>query len=91
MAAPRIHQDYPPSDLRQQAAREKDTRASLRLLAIANAIEGMTRAEAARLAGMGVRPCTMPSSASTLKALTVCTSGLALGDRSSSARASRRR
>ena len=52
MAALRIRQDYAPADLRQRAARERDTRASLRLLAIANALEGMTRAEAARLAGM---------------------------------------
>ncbi len=52
MAALRIRQDYSASDLRQRAARERDTRASLRLLAIANALEGMTRAEAARLAGM---------------------------------------
>ena len=52
MAALRIRQDYPPSDLRQRAAREKDCRAALRLLAIANALEGMSRAEAARLAGM---------------------------------------
>jgi transposase len=47
-----IRQDYAPSDLRQRAAYEKDCRAALRLLAIANALEGMTRAEAARLAGM---------------------------------------
>jgi transposase len=52
MAGLPIRQDYPPSDLRTRAAREKDTRASLRLLAIANALEGMTRAEAAQLAGM---------------------------------------
>jgi transposase len=52
MAALRIRQDYSASDLRQRAARERDTRASLRLLAIANALEGMTRTEAARLAGM---------------------------------------
>ena len=52
MAALRIRQDYTPSDLRQRAARERDTRASLRLLAIANALEGMTRAEDARLAAM---------------------------------------
>jgi transposase len=52
MAGLPIRQDYPPSDLRHRAAREKDTRAGLRLLAIANALEGMTRAEAARLAGM---------------------------------------
>ncbi|AWM87697.1 hypothetical protein [Microvirga sp. 17 mud 1-3] len=52
MAALRIRQDYSPSDLRQRAARERDAGASLRLLAITNALEGMTRAEAARLAGM---------------------------------------
>jgi putative transposase len=52
MAALRIRQDYSAFDLRQRAARERDTRASLRLLAITNALEGMTRAEAARLAGM---------------------------------------
>jgi transposase len=52
MAALQIRQDYSASDLRQRAARERDTRASLRLLAIANALEGMTRSEAARLAGM---------------------------------------
>ena len=52
MAGFPIPQDYSPSDLRTRAARERDTRASLRLLAIANALEGMTRAEAARLAGM---------------------------------------
>jgi transposase len=38
--------------VRIRAAREKDARASLRLLAIANALEGMTQTEAARLAGM---------------------------------------
>src|SRR3712207_5694323 len=52
MAGLQIRQDYAPSDLRQRAAHEKDCRAALRLLAIANALESMTRAEAARLAGM---------------------------------------
>jgi transposase len=52
MAALQIRQDYSPTDLRQRAARERNPRATLRLLAIANALEGMTRAEAARLAGM---------------------------------------
>ena len=52
MAGLPIRQDYSPSDLRSRAAREKDCRSALRLLAIANALEGMTRAEAARLAGM---------------------------------------
>ncbi|WP_165820446.1 IS630 family transposase [Microvirga sp. KLBC 81] len=52
MAGLPIRQDYSPSELRSRAAHEKDCRAALRLLAIANALEGMTRAEAARLAGM---------------------------------------
>ena len=52
MAGLQIRQDYAPADLRTRAAREKDCRAALRLLAIANALEGMTRAQAARLAGM---------------------------------------
>ena len=52
MAAIQIRRDYPPSDLRGRAAHGRDRRAAMRLLAIANALEGMTRAEAARLAGM---------------------------------------
>src|ERR671912_2237258 len=52
MAALAIRQDYEPADLRRRAAREGDRRAALRLLAIANALEGLPRAEAARLAGM---------------------------------------
>jgi transposase len=52
MAALQIRRDYPPSELRRRAARERDRRAAMRLLAIASALEGMTRAEAARLAGM---------------------------------------
>jgi hypothetical protein len=52
MAGLQIRQDYSPADLRTRATREKDCRAALRLLAIANALEGMTQAEATRLAGM---------------------------------------
>jgi transposase len=52
VAALQIRQDYASSDLRRRAGREQDRRAALRLLAIANALEGMSRAEAARLAGM---------------------------------------
>ena len=52
MAGLAIRQDYAPADRRSRAARERDCRAALRLLAIANALEGLTRAEAARLAGM---------------------------------------
>ena len=39
-------------DLWRLARRERDRRAAMRMLALANAMEGMTRAEAARLAGM---------------------------------------
>jgi hypothetical protein len=42
MAGFPVRRDYSPSDLRTRAAREKDCRAALRLLAIANAMEGMT-------------------------------------------------
>jgi hypothetical protein len=52
VAALQLRRDDAPSDLRRRAAREKERRAALRLLAIATALEGMTRAEAARLAGM---------------------------------------
>ncbi len=41
-----------PEALRRQARHEANQRAALRMLAIANALEGMSRAEAARLAGM---------------------------------------
>jgi transposase len=39
-------------DLRRLARRERNRRAALRMLALAHAMEGMTRAEAARLVGM---------------------------------------
>ena len=52
MPALAIRQDLPPSELRRLARFELDRRASMRLLAVANALEGMSRAEAARLAGM---------------------------------------
>ena len=48
MTALPIRQDYSPSELRRLAGREPDRRAALRLLAVANALEGMPRAEAAR-------------------------------------------
>ena len=48
-----IRGDLTPQALRRQARHEPNRRAALRmLLAIANALEGMSRAEAARLAGM---------------------------------------
>ena len=52
MPALAIRRDLSPGELRRLARFEPDRRASMRLLAIANALEGMSRAEAARLAGM---------------------------------------
>jgi transposase len=47
-----IRDDLAPAALRRHARHEPERRAALRMLAIANALEGMSRAEAARLAGM---------------------------------------
>jgi transposase len=47
-----IRDDLPAAELRRLARREKDRAVAARMQAIAGALEGMTRAEAARLAGM---------------------------------------
>jgi transposase len=47
-----IRGDVPAAELRRPARREKDRAAAARLQAIAGALEGLPRAEAARLAGM---------------------------------------
>ena len=47
-----IRDDRSPAELRRLARRERDGRVSARLLALANALEGLPREEAARLAGM---------------------------------------
>ena len=47
-----IRADRSPAELRRLARRERDGRVSARLLALANALEGLPREEAARLAGM---------------------------------------
>jgi transposase len=47
-----IRRDLSPEDLRRLARREGDGRVARRLLAIANALDGMSRATAARAAGM---------------------------------------
>src|SRR5918999_1526561 len=52
MPAPALRQDLPPTQLRRLAGQERDRRAAMRLLAIAHALDGFSRAEAARLAGM---------------------------------------
>jgi len=51
-AALTIRDELTPEALRRHARHEANRRAALRMLAIANALEGMSRAEAARLAGM---------------------------------------
>ena len=53
MPALAIRQELPAAALRRPARREPDRRAAMRLLAIAQALNGFSRAEAARLAGMG--------------------------------------
>jgi transposase len=52
MAALEIRKDRSPAVLRKEAKAESDARAGRRMLAIANALDGMSRAEAARAAGM---------------------------------------
>ena len=47
-----IRDDTSSGELRRRARRESDGRVSTRLIAIANALDGMDRARAARLAGM---------------------------------------
>src|SRR4249920_3131115 len=47
-----IRKDRNPAGLRRLARRERDGRVSARLLALANALDGLPREEAARLAGM---------------------------------------
>ena len=47
-----IRPERDPAALRRLARRERDGRVSARLLALANALEGIPREEAARLAGM---------------------------------------
>ena len=48
-----IRRDLSPAELRRLARHERDGRVSARLHALAHALEGVSRGEAARLAGMG--------------------------------------
>src|SRR3954452_14421499 len=52
MVAVAIAKERTPAELRAMARRERDGRASSRLLALANALDGMRRDEATRAAGM---------------------------------------
>jgi hypothetical protein len=47
-----IREDVPAAELRRLSVREADRAKARWMMAIANALEGMSRAEAARLAGM---------------------------------------
>jgi transposase len=47
-----IRDDIPAAELRRLARQESDGRVACRLLGVANALDGMPRAEAARRAGM---------------------------------------
>ncbi len=60
------------AELRRAARRERSPRTATRLLAVANALEGMGRAEAARLAGMerqALRDGMVPFNAENLEGL----------------------
>ncbi|CAK7261729.1 transposase (plasmid) [Shinella sp. WSC3-e] len=48
----RLRQDYTPSQLRRLASRSKDANQSRRLLSLAAVLDGMSRADAARIGGM---------------------------------------
>ena len=52
MCAVTIRDEVSPQELRRRARQESDGRVAARLFAIANALEGMDRASAARLAGI---------------------------------------
>jgi transposase len=52
MPALKIRDDISSAELRRQARREDDGLVSARLIALANALDGMDRASAARLAAM---------------------------------------
>jgi putative transposase len=52
-----IREDVPAAELRQLARLEDDGRVACRLLALAHALDGLSRAAAARQAGMDARRC----------------------------------
>ncbi len=70
MSALSIRRDRTPTVLRKLAKGESDARITRRILTIANALDGMTREEAAQAAGMDAKRCATGSSATTRTALT---------------------
>ena len=67
-----IRDDISSEELRRQARRRNDGRVSARLIAIANALDGMDRASAARWRGWIGRPCATGCTATTPKGSPVC-------------------
>jgi hypothetical protein len=65
-----IRTDYSGSELRRLAACSKDANQSRRLLSLAAVLDGMGRADAARIGGMDPRRCATGFIASTPKAQT---------------------
>jgi hypothetical protein len=92
MPALAIRRDLPAAELRRSARREPNHRAAMRLLAIASALEGRLRAEAARLAGMerqALRDAVLRYNAEGVDGL--CTTGPVRGGRKRLRPGSRRR
>jgi hypothetical protein len=79
MSALVIRDDISSGELRRQARRERDGRVSARLIAIANALDGMDRASAARLAGMDRQTCATGCTATMPKASPGCATGRSRG------------
>jgi transposase len=89
MTALSIRADRTPSILRKLAKAETNTRVARRLLAIANALSGMSRKEAAEAAGMDRQTLREGSSAITRTARTGFTIAGATGARPALRRTSR--
>ena len=70
-----IRRDRSPAELRRLARHERHGRVSARLLALANALEGLLREEAARLAGMTGQMLGVGSIATMKRASRVCATG----------------
>src|SRR3954447_18177159 len=87
-----------PAELRAMARRERDGRVSGRLLALANALDGMSRDEAEPAAGMERggraawtgRPCATGCTATTRKGSRACATGRGRAVPARSTRAVRR-
>ena len=75
MSALSIRDDIGSQELRRRARRESDGRVSARLIAIANALEGMDRGAQHGWPGWTARPCATGFTATTQKGLRDCAIG----------------